>query len=128
MLSSTPYYFENFRRFAQPDFYPNNEDIIHAKLRTTGIHEIEFEVDNRQFLLVDVGGQVIIIFIFAMRTPILSLVPGFLSEAFLIALAPRPLSSFTSSSFLIDLTQNHRKRSGGSGSTSLKMSRWSFIW
>lgn len=36
---------------------PTDEDIIHARLRTTGITETHFTFDNVDFTLVDVGGQ-----------------------------------------------------------------------
>jgi hypothetical protein len=38
--SGAHYYFENCKRFADPDFKPTSQDIIRAKMRTTGILEV----------------------------------------------------------------------------------------
>eukprot|EP01126_Amoeba_proteus_P065285 TRINITY_DN9258_c0_g2_i2.p1 TRINITY_DN9258_c0_g2~~TRINITY_DN9258_c0_g2_i2.p1 ORF type:complete len:328 (-),score=49.85 TRINITY_DN9258_c0_g2_i2:577-1560(-) len=55
--SGAQYYFENCVRFAAPDFQPTPDDIMRAKMRTTGISEINFKVQNTEFTMVDVGGQ-----------------------------------------------------------------------
>jgi hypothetical protein len=57
VLSACPYYFKNCRRFAEPDFRPTDTDITHAKLRTTGVVETKFKVEDTDFTMVDVGGQ-----------------------------------------------------------------------
>jgi len=54
--SSTPYYFENAERFVG-EFKPTTEDIIRAKLKTTGIYETCFQFQDMDFKIVDVGGQ-----------------------------------------------------------------------
>lgn len=51
------YIMSNLDRYASPSFVPNAEDVLRSRARTTGIHEIEFDVDNLHFRLVDVGGQ-----------------------------------------------------------------------
>jgi GTPase SAR1 family protein len=51
------YYFENVKRIASKNFVPKNEDILRAKLRTTGIHEITLAIGEYQLTVVDVGGQ-----------------------------------------------------------------------
>jgi GTPase SAR1 family protein len=51
------YYFENVDRFAQENFKPSTEDMLRARLRTTGIQEVVFEFSKTEFTLVDVGGQ-----------------------------------------------------------------------
>lgn len=51
------YFFENCKRFSSPDFQPTPEDIIRAKMRTTGISEVQFKVQGTEFTMVDVGGQ-----------------------------------------------------------------------
>jgi len=55
--SSSDYYFTNCERYVQPEFVPNNEDILRCKLKTTGIIETKFEEQKVEFTLVDVGGQ-----------------------------------------------------------------------
>eukprot|EP01129_Flabellula_baltica_P000627 TRINITY_DN10601_c0_g1_i1.p1 TRINITY_DN10601_c0_g1~~TRINITY_DN10601_c0_g1_i1.p1 ORF type:complete len:353 (-),score=87.62 TRINITY_DN10601_c0_g1_i1:103-1161(-) len=54
--SCTPYYFQNAVRFAG-EFKPTLDDIIRAKLKTTGIFETCFEFQQLNFKIVDVGGQ-----------------------------------------------------------------------
>ena len=36
---------------------PNDQDMLHARLRTTGITETLFEMRNINFRMMDVGGQ-----------------------------------------------------------------------
>jgi len=51
------YFFEHCKRFSSPEFQPTTEDIIRAKMRTTGISEVQFKVSGTEFVMVDVGGQ-----------------------------------------------------------------------
>jgi len=51
------YFFENVDRFLDEDFIPNNEDVLRARVRTTGIEEATFVFDKISFRVVDVGGQ-----------------------------------------------------------------------
>ena len=39
------------------DFTPSWEDIIRARMRTTGIVQVEYEIKNVKFALLDAGGQ-----------------------------------------------------------------------
>jgi len=56
--SGAKYYFEHCKRFAAADFKPDQNDIIRAKMRTTGISEIQFKnATGQEFTMVDVGGQ-----------------------------------------------------------------------
>jgi len=55
--SGIPYYVEHTLRFAGDDYLPTQDDVIRAKLRTTGITEVVFTVGNTEFTMVDVGGQ-----------------------------------------------------------------------
>jgi len=55
--TSSPYYFENAVRFAYENYKPSEEDILRAKLKTTGISDTVFELWGTEFTLVDVGGQ-----------------------------------------------------------------------
>jgi GTPase SAR1 family protein len=55
--SGTAYYIKHAQRFAKKDYVPTQDDVIRAKLRTTGISEITFMVENIEFTMVDVGGQ-----------------------------------------------------------------------
>ncbi|EXJ92081.1 hypothetical protein A1O3_00631 [Capronia epimyces CBS 606.96] len=51
------FYFENISRMFQPDWIPNDQDMLHARLRTTGITETVFELRELTFRMMDVGGQ-----------------------------------------------------------------------
>lgn len=55
--STTPYFFENAIRFAEETFQPTPDDMFRAKLKTTGISEVSFELGGIEFTIVDVGGQ-----------------------------------------------------------------------
>ncbi|ELP83990.1 guanine nucleotide-binding protein alpha-1 subunit, putative [Entamoeba invadens IP1] len=51
------YLFENVKRIATDDYIPTEEDLIHNRTKTTGIHEYDFTVKDIPFHLIDVGGQ-----------------------------------------------------------------------
>ena len=38
------YMMENIDRFAEENFIPSNEDVLHARQRTTGVVETQFQV------------------------------------------------------------------------------------
>eukprot|EP01130_Rhizamoeba_saxonica_P009399 TRINITY_DN381_c0_g1_i1.p1 TRINITY_DN381_c0_g1~~TRINITY_DN381_c0_g1_i1.p1 ORF type:complete len:247 (-),score=39.27 TRINITY_DN381_c0_g1_i1:431-1171(-) len=57
VTSSAAYYLEHAKRFSKEDFIPNTEDILRAKMRTTGIHETQWVCQSTNFQLIDVGGQ-----------------------------------------------------------------------
>jgi len=44
-------------RFFEPDYIPTNQDILRARLRTTGISETIFELEPWTYRMFDVGGQ-----------------------------------------------------------------------
>jgi len=55
--STADYFFKHAERFADENFQPSMEDMFRAKLKTTGISEVVFELNGIEFTLVDVGGQ-----------------------------------------------------------------------
>jgi GTPase SAR1 family protein len=67
LLDSFEYYLENLTRFCSPDFEPNEDDVVMARIRTTGIvvtnlkqklvRESKHEPEYLDFEVVDVGGQ-----------------------------------------------------------------------
>jgi GTPase SAR1 family protein len=57
LVDSARYFFESVHQIAASDYVPSHEDIVHARVRTTGIVEREFSIDGNRFVLVDVGGQ-----------------------------------------------------------------------
>jgi len=56
-LDAAPYYFENAWRFSEPQFEPTDDDIVMARVRTTGIVTTEFVERGRPYSIIDVGGQ-----------------------------------------------------------------------
>lgn len=54
---SASYFWDNVRRIAAPGYIPTEEDVLRARVRTTGIVEQEFMVQGNVFQIFDVGGQ-----------------------------------------------------------------------
>lgn len=57
LIDSAEYYFNSIDRLASPDYQPDDQDVLRSRAKTTGIIEIEFEVEKTHFRMVDVGGQ-----------------------------------------------------------------------
>lgn len=57
LLDSAPYLFEHVERIGAEDFLPTKDDILRARLRTSGIHEKVFDIHGVEFKFLDVGGQ-----------------------------------------------------------------------
>jgi len=51
------YFFDHAERFAKTEYMPTQEDVLRARVRSTGIEEAEFNFDGLTFTMVDVGGQ-----------------------------------------------------------------------
>ncbi|KAL8287588.1 hypothetical protein RQP46_003446 [Phenoliferia psychrophenolica] len=54
---SAAYFFDNLDRLTSPTFLPTDDDILRARVRTTGIIEARFKVKDRIYKVLDVGGQ-----------------------------------------------------------------------
>ena len=52
-----PSYFSDLDRLFAKDFTPTDQDILRARLRTTGISETIFDTGNLTYRMFDVGGQ-----------------------------------------------------------------------
>ena len=51
-------YFDDIDRISREDYVPNDQDVLRARVKTTGITETEFSVGNNlTYRMVDVGGQ-----------------------------------------------------------------------
>lgn len=50
-------YIKHVQRFVDESWEPSNEDILRARMRTSGIIETKFEEGGLEFTIVDVGGQ-----------------------------------------------------------------------
>lgn len=57
LLDSSQYLFENIDRIGAPDYTPNSNDILRARLRTSGIVERVIPINSVDFKFIDVGGQ-----------------------------------------------------------------------
>ena len=54
---SASYFFQNVDRFLNDDYVPTEQDILRARVRSTGIDEAEFDFEDFSFRMLDVGGQ-----------------------------------------------------------------------
>lgn len=54
---SASYFFDNITRIMQPDYIATYQDVLRARVRTTGIQEALFQFDNMRLRMLDVGGQ-----------------------------------------------------------------------
>jgi len=54
---SAQYFFNAIDRICEPDYCPTDEDVLLARIRTTGIVEQEFTIKGNRFQVFDVGGQ-----------------------------------------------------------------------
>jgi len=67
LLDAVEYFMENITRFCDPSFIPEEEDVVMARIRTTGIVTTEFDqknIDSKEewdktihYQIIDVGGQ-----------------------------------------------------------------------
>ncbi|KAI9159210.1 guanine nucleotide-binding protein subunit alpha [Blastocladiella emersonii ATCC 22665] len=54
---SAKYYFEAIDRLADPAFKPTDQDILRSRVKTTGIVETTFRIQELTYRMFDVGGQ-----------------------------------------------------------------------
>ena len=54
---SAAYFFDNIDRFTVDDYVPTYQDVLRARVRTTGIQEAVFQFDDVRLRMLDVGGQ-----------------------------------------------------------------------
>lgn len=54
---SAKYYLDEIERIASPGYLPTEQDILRARIPTTGITEYTFTMEKVVFRIVDVGGQ-----------------------------------------------------------------------
>ncbi|XP_054168106.1 guanine nucleotide-binding protein G(o) subunit alpha-like [Oppia nitens] len=54
---SALYFFENINRITNEKYIPNTTDVLRARVRTRGVVETEFKVENLVIKMFDVGGQ-----------------------------------------------------------------------
>jgi len=54
---SAAYYFTQIDRISKADYLPNQQDVLRARVKTTGMIETSFKFKSMIFKMVDVGGQ-----------------------------------------------------------------------
>lgn len=54
---SLDYFIDRIWHLAELEYMPTNQDILHCRVKTTGIIEKQFKIMESSFLMVDVGGQ-----------------------------------------------------------------------
>jgi len=54
---SADYYLVQCETLSKPDWLPSTEDILHSRVRTTGIVQSDFKIKGLDFAMFDVGGQ-----------------------------------------------------------------------
>mmetsp|Transcript_39791 Transcript_39791/g.100303 ORF Transcript_39791/g.100303 Transcript_39791/m.100303 type:complete len:356 (+) Transcript_39791:98-1165(+) len=54
---SAGYFFQSIDRFLLPEYVPNEQDVLRARVRSTGIEEAQFVHEDFKFTMMDVGGQ-----------------------------------------------------------------------
>jgi len=57
LYDSAQYFFNKITTLAKPGYLPDQQDILRSRVRTTGIHEQTFIINDVEFVVVDVGGQ-----------------------------------------------------------------------
>ncbi|KAK1923966.1 guanine nucleotide-binding protein subunit alpha [Papiliotrema laurentii] len=57
LMDSATYFFANIRRLSQPDYIPDEADVLRARTKTTGISETRFNMGQLSIHMFDVGGQ-----------------------------------------------------------------------
>lgn len=57
IIDSVQYYFNRINIIKRPDYLPDKDDIIHSRVRTSGIVTERYVIDNTIFEMYDVGGQ-----------------------------------------------------------------------
>jgi guanine nucleotide-binding protein subunit alpha len=54
---STHYFVDALDRIGRENYCPTKEDVLRCRVKTTGITEFKFSIDDYQFKVIDVGGQ-----------------------------------------------------------------------
>jgi len=54
---SARYYFESIDRISAPGYSPSDQDVLRSRVKTTGITETTFQINDLTYKMFDVGGQ-----------------------------------------------------------------------
>ena len=50
-------FFHSIDKIGSPDYSPTDQDILRARVKTTGITETKFQIGNFTYQMFDLGGQ-----------------------------------------------------------------------
>jgi guanine nucleotide-binding protein subunit alpha len=54
---SAPYFLRNLDRIAEKDYCPTEQDVLHLRVKTSGVYAINFAMGPLNIRMIDVGGQ-----------------------------------------------------------------------
>ena len=57
IIDSIEYYFKKVEEIFDPSYIPDQDDLLHLRVRTTGIVTEKYDIDGTTFEIYDVGGQ-----------------------------------------------------------------------
>jgi len=57
IVESVKYYFDDIDRIMDENYMANQQDLLFARVRTSGIVEEKYQIDGATFVMYDVGGQ-----------------------------------------------------------------------
>lgn len=57
LTDNSNWFFDKIDEVCSPTYCPTEDDILRSRVRTSGIVETEFEIENSRFQMFDVGGQ-----------------------------------------------------------------------
>lgn len=57
IIESVKYYFDRIDAIKMPGYLPNKDDILHVRIRTSGIVTEQYNIDKTDYEMYDVGGQ-----------------------------------------------------------------------
>ena len=57
LSESAEYFLDQVNTIAELSYVPTDQDILRVRIRTTGIIQSDFMIENNRFCLIDVGGQ-----------------------------------------------------------------------
>jgi len=57
LLDSTEYWFQHIDRITEQNYMPTVDDVLRVRIMTTGVTEVQMEIKNTVWSIVDVGGQ-----------------------------------------------------------------------
>lgn len=57
MIDSARYFLDSMARILQPNYVPDDQDVLRCRVKTTGITETTFNIGDLTYRMYDVGGQ-----------------------------------------------------------------------